>query len=95
MPVQGYYRMDGRGGDSAQGWPVRCSAYLHMSGSQLIMRFEQCWQIHHKWHAPVALIAIYCHPVEHLLCNILPLLLGPLLCGSLACSIAHEQTIRE
>mmetsp|Transcript_72055 Transcript_72055/g.166937 ORF Transcript_72055/g.166937 Transcript_72055/m.166937 type:complete len:97 (-) Transcript_72055:82-372(-) len=25
---------------------------------------------------------MYCHPFEHLLCNITPILLGPLLCGS-------------
>lgn len=27
---------------------------------------------HHEWTAPIAVTAIYCHPLEHLLSNILP-----------------------
>jgi len=56
--------------------------YLHRLMHENKWLYQTVHKIHHKWHAPVALIAIYCHPVEHLLCNILPLLLGPLLCGS-------------
>ena len=37
---------------------------------------------HHEWTAPVAMAAIYCHPVEHLLSNLLPAMAGPLLCSS-------------
>lgn len=39
-------------------------------------------QIHHEFTAPCGLAAVYAHPVEHLLCNLTPLLLGPLLLGS-------------
>lgn len=29
---------------------------------------------HHEWKSPVALVAIYCHPVEHVLCNMIPMI---------------------
>jgi fatty acid hydroxylase domain-containing protein 2 len=32
---------------------------------------------HHEYTAPIGLAAIYCHPFEHLLANLLPLFLGP------------------
>lgn len=37
---------------------------------------------HHEWTAPIAITAVYCHPVEHALCNLAPPLLGVLLLGS-------------
>ncbi|XP_059485434.1 fatty acid hydroxylase domain-containing protein 2-like [Neocloeon triangulifer] len=37
---------------------------------------------HHEWTAPVAVMAIYCHPVEHILSNMFPILLGPFILGS-------------
>ena len=37
---------------------------------------------HHEWTAPIALSSVYCHPVEHFLCNLTPPALGPLLMGS-------------
>lgn len=37
---------------------------------------------HHEFRAPVAMSAIYCHPLEHLFCNLIPVHAGPLLCGS-------------
>jgi len=39
-------------------------------------------KLHHTWTAPVSFVAIYCHPLEHLVSNISPALVGPLLCGS-------------
>lgn len=39
-------------------------------------------KLHHTWTAPVSYVAIYCHPFEHVLCNVFPFLAGPLLCGS-------------
>jgi len=32
---------------------------------------------HHEWTAPVALAAIYCHPLEHAISNLIPPSLGP------------------
>ncbi len=37
---------------------------------------------HHTYTAPFGLAAIYAHPIEHLLSNVVPLALGPLLMGS-------------
>ena len=37
---------------------------------------------HHEWTASVSLTSLYCHPVEHILSNILPPAVGPLLLGS-------------
>ena len=44
-------------------------------------------KIHHYWQAPIAIAAIYCHPFEHFLANLVPVLLGPLVMGS------HRATI--
>ncbi|KAH6936445.1 hypothetical protein HPB50_017395 [Hyalomma asiaticum] len=37
---------------------------------------------HHEWTAPVAITAVYCTPLEHLLSNVLPVVVGPALMGS-------------
>ena len=31
---------------------------------------------HHEWQTPIAIAAIYCHPVEHIVSNALPILVG-------------------
>lgn len=36
---------------------------------------------HHEWTAPVAFACIYAHPIEHIVANMLPVLLGPLIVG--------------
>lgn len=37
---------------------------------------------HHEWQTPIALTAIYCHPFEHIVGNLLPVLAGPALLNS-------------
>ncbi|XP_046457152.1 fatty acid hydroxylase domain-containing protein 2-like [Daphnia pulex] len=37
---------------------------------------------HHEWTAPIAVTAIYCHPLEHLLSNIVPPALGTIIMSS-------------
>eukprot|EP00411_Alexandrium_monilatum_P037043 CAMPEP_0175398178 /NCGR_PEP_ID=MMETSP0095-20121207/35360_1 /TAXON_ID=311494 /ORGANISM="Alexandrium monilatum, Strain CCMP3105" /LENGTH=266 /DNA_ID=CAMNT_0016696891 /DNA_START=15 /DNA_END=814 /DNA_ORIENTATION=- len=39
-------------------------------------------KLHHTWTAPISYVAIYCHPLEHVVSNLSPLLAGPVLCGS-------------
>src|SRR6218665_2532510 len=39
-------------------------------------------KVHHYWQAPIAISAIYCHPLEHFAANLVPVLLGPLIMGS-------------
>ena len=41
---------------------------------------------HHEWTAPIGIISLYAHPIEHLVSNLLPPVLGPLLMGSHLCS---------
>ncbi|XP_013789351.1 fatty acid hydroxylase domain-containing protein 2-like [Limulus polyphemus] len=37
---------------------------------------------HHEWTAPIAITALYCHPVEYVFSNFLPTFLGVLFMGS-------------
>ncbi|XP_053297366.1 fatty acid hydroxylase domain-containing protein 2 [Pleuronectes platessa] len=37
---------------------------------------------HHEWTAPIGLVCIYAHPLEHMLSNMLPVVMGPMLLGS-------------
>lgn len=37
---------------------------------------------HHEWQAPIAITAIYCHPLEHILSNVLPVAGGSVIMQS-------------
>ncbi|XP_061188760.1 fatty acid hydroxylase domain-containing protein 2-like [Saccostrea echinata] len=37
---------------------------------------------HHEWTAPISFTAVYAHPFEMLVSNLMSLVLGPLICGS-------------
>ncbi len=37
---------------------------------------------HHEWTAPIAWAAVYCHPIEHVISNMFPPTVGPLLLNS-------------
>lgn len=44
--------------------------------------YKRFHRVHHEWQSPVAMAAIYCHPVEHVFCNLLPIFGGLVLLGS-------------
>lgn len=37
---------------------------------------------HHEWTAPIAITAMYCHPIENIVANVLPVVLGPVVMNS-------------
>jgi len=44
--------------------------------------YKRIHKKHHTWVSPVAIAAIYCHPFEQILSNIIPTMAGPFFLGS-------------
>nr|XP_045613309.1 fatty acid hydroxylase domain-containing protein 2-like isoform X2 [Procambarus clarkii] len=44
--------------------------------------YKHFHKLHHEWQSPIAITAIYAHPLEHILSNMAPVFLGPLVMGS-------------
>lgn len=53
--------------------------YAHWALHQPIF-YSKIHKIHHQFTAPIALAAIYAHPAEVILGNIIPMITGPILC---------------
>jgi len=43
--------------------------------------YKRFHKIHHEWTSPIAITAVYAHPLEHALSNLGPVALGPLVSG--------------
>ncbi len=46
--------------------------------------------VHHEWHKTLPFSALDCHPVEHVVCNLAPVVLGPVL---LRWSLPHAAVL--
>jgi len=55
--------------------------WLHVNKTKWF-NYRRIHKIHHEFTSPIALTASYCHPVEMIISNVLPLTGGMLLCGS-------------
>ncbi|XP_005672659.1 fatty acid hydroxylase domain-containing protein 2 isoform X2 [Sus scrofa] len=49
--------------------------------------YKKIHKKHHEWTAPIGVISLYAHPVEHVASNMLPAMVGPIIMGSHLSSI--------
>ncbi|KAM6224234.1 fatty acid hydroxylase domain-containing protein 2 [Rhynchocyon petersi] len=49
--------------------------------------YKKIHKKHHEWTAPIGVVSLYAHPIEHVVSNMLPAMLGPILMGSHLSSI--------
>jgi len=67
--------------------------YVHKFFHENKRAYAAIHKLHHTWTAPVSWVAIYCHPVEHIVANICPVILGPVLLGSHVAAILMWTTL--
>jgi hypothetical protein len=71
---------------------VRCHDSCRMLHHRWV--YARVHKQHHMFNATVGIAAEFAHPIEDLLANLLPTLLGPLLCGAHLCVLSAWVTLR-
>ena len=56
--------------------------HLHYLGHRSSLIYRNIHKLHHRFTSPAAFHVLYTHPVEHILVNLFPLVLGPVLMRS-------------
>ncbi len=59
-------------------WPVSCVKYFPLYFRLLHhpRLYKYVHKRHHEWTAPIGWVAVYAHPVEHIISNMLPPVMG-------------------
>nr|XP_002129861.1 fatty acid hydroxylase domain-containing protein 2-like [Ciona intestinalis] len=55
--------------------------YLHRMMHYPLL-YKRIHKVHHEWTAPISLAVVYVHPIEHVIVNMIPILLSPILIGA-------------
>ncbi|CAO1394518.1 unnamed protein product [Diamesa tonsa] len=58
-------------------WLFEFAFYISHRMLHSSFMYKHIHKTHHEWKAPMAIVSIYCHPVEHLMSNMFPALIGP------------------
>lgn len=53
-----------------------CECSMSLVLYSVVSRYQRIHKRHHEWKAPVAMVSIYCHPIEHLVSNVRECRLG-------------------
>jgi len=56
--------------------------HFHMLGHLVPFLYISVHKVHHRFSSPLAYHVVYTHPIEHVMVNLLPLILGPVLMRS-------------
>lgn len=66
--------------------------YLHRLFHKVPFLYRNIHKKHHEFTSPIAVAAIYCHPIEHFFVNLMPLFSGCLVLGTQSLAIVWSWT---